>query len=216
MTTPQYELAVDKGDWAEYEIKVAKWPFNFIFNEIEYKRMVMEEGDRLRFVIVDTDVKSVIMKGEHVLDVEIAVFDVYLNGELVARNEKGDDRYFNAFWPTNENFYRTIEEKTNELFTEEEMVLSVEFGLDKIIIRSESKMLDRKAETIIDRFFGILLEIKVIVAGEEMFHAVLVNASKPAGYVLSIILITAVIIVMAAFVITIYTQKRRTKILTAK
>ena len=101
---PTYKLAVKAGDWVEYEVVDAYGP------DVSLRR-----GDKVKLVIKGFDYQDIYdPEGVVVFSVQVAIYDVYVNGQLSWTDQR--DRFpdyfpffFIMFFPIDEAFWRDFD-----------------------------------------------------------------------------------------------------------
>ena len=99
---PAYDLAVKTGDWVEYEIVNSYGMFTYL----------LKTGDRLKMVITGFDYDSVYdPEGNMAFIVQIAIYDLYVNGQLNQTGLRDTFYYFqHFFYPIDEAFWQDYAE----------------------------------------------------------------------------------------------------------
>jgi len=159
-----YHLVIGLGDWALYEVVEAGGGARISGVEVE-------EGDKLRFVLVDTEEGRIEGSGGDLLYVEWPRCDIYLNGELVAENTS--TLLLWPFWPTEEGFW----DRLTMISKGEEAKLSVEVGTWSVVVRFRGEGMEITWE--VDEDKGVCLSYELAAEGGYRIRMVMEETNVP-------------------------------------
>jgi hypothetical protein len=167
----QYNLAVQDGDWVEYTVTEAEnWEF---FTKIT-------PGDLLRFNIVGSQIHERMYPNTTVaFEVEDAVCDVYLNGELIQENVTLSEM---LFYPNGEPHWVALE-KIEESWMETAPLYGVDYS-SNITIGKDTVLFSSRSGGGITAGFNVEIHKKTGVALE--FKRYLITGSNDWMYLLEI------------------------------